>query len=453
MPKRWLTWIALAYCLAVVYASWMPYDFHGDVALARERLDESLAAGLRGPTGRVSLSDLAANVLLYVPLGLLCAGRVMLSRGVLRLTAVPVAGLLAAAVSLGVEAGQLMISGRVTSLGDLAANAFGGACGGLAAAIIGRSGWRAIGEAIRRAWTHRPALAGAGALAALLVLRELYPYHLTVDVSSIWANVKASAWSLSDGAGRHAWHYWMVKYVGTCAVLAGLLAAAGRGRGAALRGALGAVVLAALLEAGRLGIVGGSANLARWVFSSVGAGIGGLLYAAGRGRAGLSAALAAMCAAILAYLIYMEWGSLQFHWPDGGVGGDDGSAFRWLPLGSYAMGGRLKDLANFLGIILVSAALGLVGRARRDAAGLGGGWLRFAAWGAALGLVLETGQMLLPGRYASLTDVLCFAAGAGFGAALAGIRHRHVQEMDAADAPEAEVVPSIPPNETARPTA
>lgn len=98
--------------------------------------------------GSLGAADLLLNVAFFVPLGLfvhLAAGR---RRGLVLAVA---AGLLLSAL---VEAGQLLVPGRYTTLGDLAANTAGAGLGGLAAR------WRA---ALLRPPPGRAALLSLGA--------------------------------------------------------------------------------------------------------------------------------------------------------------------------------------------------------------------------------------------------------------------------------------------------
>ena len=179
---------------------------------------------------------------------------------------------------------------------------------------------------------------------------------------------------------------------------------------------------AAAIETLKLLIASRSFNLANVAASGCGALVGLALGAmlAGlsvRGQIGLAKR------SILAYLVYAAWQpfvlsvgrrSMASHIPRGP---------EWLPLYHYAAGGRPADVQNFLGSLVLAAALAFVGRLaelHEERSGLWSTPISAAVTAGAIGLVLELGQFAVVTREPTITDVLCFAVGGAMGAWLAG---------------------------------
>lgn len=126
-------YLALAYTALVIYASLHPFSGWRDFGVSPLAF---LDAGWpRWWTG----FDLAANVIVYVPLGYLLA--LTFSRVTGRLLPAILGALLASGISFAVEAAQTWLPSRVASNLDLACNIAGACLGALAA---WRSGTRAL---------------------------------------------------------------------------------------------------------------------------------------------------------------------------------------------------------------------------------------------------------------------------------------------------------------------
>lgn len=162
------TWLALAYALLVVYASLYPFE------------------GWRWPPGRSAQEllvlpeaihqdafDRWSNGLGYVPLALLLA-LALLRSGWRAGAAVPLAVLLAAALSYGCEWLQHFVPQRVPTRGDFALNGAGATAGALLAWALQRSGWVDRWSRLRQRWFTGDA-AYALALLVLWPLGLLFP--------------------------------------------------------------------------------------------------------------------------------------------------------------------------------------------------------------------------------------------------------------------------------------
>ena len=122
---RWLLAVVL---FLIVYGSLYPFRFQDAGA---HDLPGLLA---RLPWARTTRSDIAANILLYLPFGA-CLGWMLASRlsGLLTLLLVALAGL---ALSLGIEIAQIFETRRVASFADVAYNSTGALAGGALALVL-----------------------------------------------------------------------------------------------------------------------------------------------------------------------------------------------------------------------------------------------------------------------------------------------------------------------------
>jgi VanZ family protein len=423
MNKRWLTIVTSAYALLILYGSVMPWDFSAGAEELAGHWQRLWSTWPLGHGAFNSRSDELANFVFYVPLGLLVACRCAVggaSRG-----AACLLGFAAGAVlSVTVEGLQLFSIVRVSSMSDVITNGAGAAVGGVVGGCWGAAAWmglsRRAGKRVGQPW----------ALAALVLMFALAvdafcPWVPTFSLSDIWHNVKGACVSLPQGMGMHTWDYWLVNRVGVYCVLAMLLAAWRReGRKPAwLTGALAATAFAGFEEAGKL-LIAGRFNIANVAMSAAGAALGALLGWAVVGRMNTKHKLGLAWLAIFGYAAYMEWGFFDFEWSPDAMAGKMPCGVTWFPLYQDVMSGRPEDLLNFLGLLFVPAALAFVGRVYADRVGYRGLWsspARAAFWGGMLGLALELGQFLVPGRYPATGDVLCFALGGAIGSHVAGV--------------------------------
>lgn len=169
---------------------------------------------------RLSRSDLLANVVAYVPLGLLYA-----------LVAAPPAGaswrrralgllpglLGITALSWSLELAQSCLAGRNSSAWDWAANTLGGGVGLVAASVVPAL----IGATVARdanRWRAHPSLAALTlAVPAGWVLSQTMPWVFAVDVGTIRSNL-AFLRHWSDGHPLDWWH--VVRHAGAWLAIA-----------------------------------------------------------------------------------------------------------------------------------------------------------------------------------------------------------------------------------------
>ena len=125
---RTATWLLAVIAFLIAYGSLYPFRFAAvDSAGPLELLQQLSFA-------RTTRSDLAANVLLYLPLGASLAWLLATRLG--GLLAVIAAVVIGALLSFAIELAQLFETRRVASLTDVACNAIGAAAGGFIALAI-----------------------------------------------------------------------------------------------------------------------------------------------------------------------------------------------------------------------------------------------------------------------------------------------------------------------------
>ena len=172
-------WLLAAIVFLVAFGSLYPFSFSLAGAGPLERLAELPRAG-------TTRSDVAANILLYLPLGACLAWLIRARRGAT--LAVVGATLLAAAFSFAIEFAQLYETRRVASLADLASNATGAFLGALLALAIART----------RSHLHDSPFAGllrhpvAAALLFSWIGYRLAPFAPVLDTSGLHPSRRSS---------------------------------------------------------------------------------------------------------------------------------------------------------------------------------------------------------------------------------------------------------------------
>jgi VanZ family protein len=206
------------------------------------------SADVLAVTSRVSRTDILANVVAYVPLGLLCV--LAATRAVRWRTASPppasviVVSLgsvaVSALLSLSLELVQACQAGRVSSVFDLIANVAGGAFGVAAGLVfhslsVGIAADAGVHDQTRGATHERRLRLLTGAVAALWALSQASPWVFAVDLGTIRSHL-AFLRHWSDGPSLDAWR--VVRHTGAWVAAACACRLAARSRGAAIAGLL-----------------------------------------------------------------------------------------------------------------------------------------------------------------------------------------------------------------------
>jgi VanZ family protein len=406
--------LLLAYVVFVLYGSFFPFEFAYDPKRIERVLDRPHVHVHDAEGHRlISLPDVVANLLLGVPFGLLMVGSglggasltVRLGR-VLALDA-----LLASAV----EVGQLFTPGRTSSLFDVAGQVTGSLIGLLVMHGLLAGSRRPLGSRLGAVFKRRPAFFVLLVLAAVLAADALYPYVVTLDVSTAWHNLKAGQWRPLGSLARTFWPDLLVEKLLAFAVVAVLGRAALESLEVRSPGPLawaGVTAFAILLEGAKLMIVGRAPNVDTVLLAVLGGLVGvTILPALGRSPVLHTHAPALLVCGAVMLLAYEELTPFTFV--------DSVSALRirvhrieWMPFAAY-YGAEPQSSLFDLGKKLVLG--GLVGAAIRHAS-------RRAPLLSALLLaaLLEAAQVCQPARTASVTDVISLSVGAILGAYLVG---------------------------------
>lgn len=426
LDRRWYAAFAAGWAAFTVYGSLVPFDFHyRPEALAAFR--DVLVQG----ADIDSRSDWVANFLLGVPLGFFLVGALRVDtpgRGAAAVTGALVwpACVL---VAVGVEFAQLYFPPRNSSASDILAQSLGSA--------VGISAWLALGQrvtdAVRRAWADPRAGGSAGRvlfgyLVVVLVVQTL-PLDIEVSPRKLYkrleggkvVSVPFSELTRPDGGPiPDPWGKGQ-SWVELAALFlpAGLLAARmpGRwwqgGRGV-ITVAVAGVTVAATTEAAQLfvtrspsvtdALIGGAGTLLGWAVARI------------AGRLSAGPGISSDAAIVLGQLWFAVIAGVS--WQPFDFGPARPGAVVHIPFADLevkdafaALDTTLERGVLFLPLGVLVAAVGVVPAGGRRAVWAG-------VLGLGLSIVIETGQVFLPSRHPSATDVVTAALGAWIGAAV-----------------------------------
>jgi len=227
----------------------------------------------------VSWPDVAQNILLYVPFGILGVLTLRHRRHSVIASAIEVA-FIAIVFSLIVEVMQLHTAERTASLIDVLAALIGAWAGGVVSAPAARLIDRAI-DAVRPSGVLDAAdSAILMALLAAMAIWAWWPFEPTLDVSTVAARlrgVRRDPWQF-DGMATSAQallYTWLSLAIAACANKLRTLEAM-------LMGAAGAIAAAAIFDAGQLAMGSQPIGLAGLGAQIAGATIGAALFALAR---------------------------------------------------------------------------------------------------------------------------------------------------------------------------
>jgi VanZ family protein len=328
--------------------------------------------------------------------------------------------LVCSAVSACVELAQSTLSSRTASAADWLLNTFSGFAGATVGVICGKGLWSGAIRWLHRSWRVRPVNIATLVFMALLAADAFAPFMPTILLKQLWQSLKKSHFDFSSGLALHPWHWWLATRVLVYAVLTMLIAAWG-GKGPRLMVWLRAAVLAAgfalSLELVKPMIVSRSINLANVLTSWFGCFVAVLISAFQEQKLSAPRKLELAIASLLVYVFYLAWTPLNFNLKPEMFQRALFSPIQLLPFYHYAMGAELNHAKLFVQSVFFQGILIYLMRVRF-------GWFespplgitRAVLFAGALGLLLEVGQIFLPSRTPSMTDVYCFAIGGGIGA-------------------------------------
>lgn len=189
--------LALIYAALIVFASLFPFD-----GWRVQGISPWVFFTAPMPPPYWTWFDVWLNLAGYAPLGFLLA--LTLLRSGWPRSAVPVAVLAGALLSLAMESLQILLPRRVPSNMDLALNAGGALLGALLAALLERLGAIAHWSRFRERW-FEPQARGALVLLALWPWALLFPAALPFGLGQVWERLESALAELLDGTPFAAW--------------------------------------------------------------------------------------------------------------------------------------------------------------------------------------------------------------------------------------------------------
>ncbi len=418
MKLRLLTILGMLYGVMLVYASLMPFDFVLGEHIGHQ-IHRFWSYWPFNHTARISGSDVVSNLALYVPLGWLITVRCRLG-GVRVYLSLMIAVLICSTVSACVELAQITTLSRTSSAADWLLNTISGCSGATAGAICGKGLWVGGIQWLRRCWNTRPVDIATLALMGLLSADALAPYIPTILLKQVWHSLKRSHFDIVGGLALHPWHWWVVTRVLVYAVLTMLLAAWGGQKPDLkrwIRAAAVAACFALSLELAKPMIVSRTINMANVLTSWSGCFVAVSVGAFFASRVATHRKLGLAIAALLTYLFYLWWIPFNFVWDPELFRKEVPSPVELLPFYHYAMGAKLNHVRLFVQSVFLQGILVYLLRLRFGWFEGAGTRIALAAiFAGALGLLLEGGQIFLPSRTPSVTDIYCFALGGVLGA-------------------------------------
>jgi VanZ family protein len=390
------------YLLFIVYGSFFPFHFaaHRDGILANLANAVSLYDAEGGRN--LSLPDLAANTLLGVPVGFLLVVSGLAGHSQLRRVAT--SGLCGLLLATAVEIGQAFSPGRFTSIFDVVGQAAGALAGAMAAESVRGTGG-GLSSRLVTTLRERPQLAPLAVLLAVLAADALYPYAFTLDVSTVWGNVKSSAWRPFAGLGAQPWHALLVdRVLPYAAVTLLVLEACSPRPSLPVRAALCGLPLAfaAGLEVAKLFVEGRSPQT-RYVLLAASGTLLGLAAAPLVRSVSRRHGRWLLAVGAVALITYHELRPFDFT--------ASTAAFRlkitrieWVPFASHILAEPQAALFDIGKKLALGALLGLILPTRDRPAAV--------RWALLLGVGLEIGQLAERSHRASVTDVALITGGA-----------------------------------------
>jgi|SRR5271165_1207721 len=396
--------------LFIVYGTTIPFDFSASSARVTAKIQEVFEQ----PWQTTSRMDIVSNVLLFLPWGFLCSVW-LADRGTGYAVSLIVSSLTGLALSGFVEFLQLFATTRTTSLIDLATNFSGSMTGAVIGLLFAR--WA---SPLAKPWLGRvvrgwPMIAGSLLVAAGLMISDLAPFDVSIDIGDLKTSIKAARpipfGPAVDGSESPAEPWSWARETLTWIMVGGLFMLAFREAGWTGFRAMGGSAavaggLSLAIEVLQLTIRSRVSDATSVVWSLSGSMLGAMIVGrsgAAESRRWLGPAMA------LWFMIGMieAWTPPNFAWPESPVLSPE----RLVPFLAYYRSTDIHALADLINQTMFFVPLGTLLAAR---------FPRISAWacvgiGFILGVVLETGQLFIVDRTSEITDALSAGFGAGLG--------------------------------------
>ena len=413
--------LALLFVAFAAYGSFVPLRPR---AVAWDEAVRQFAATPFIPLALASKTDFITNVLLFVPIGFFTLGAIAnRSRRAAIGWAIP-AILASVAVSVAIEFGQIFVRGRTPSWNDVFAETLG--------AVIGVATWVACGNAaidwlapVRHSTSAADRLFRLlGAYTLVWLVLALLPFDFTIRPQELAEKFRAGRIVLEPFGPRTPLQdvlttLIMAMPVGACAVLGARQFGFSR-----FAGLIAGLAIALLVECAQLLAVSRTADVTDVLMNAAGVSTGVALAARWLDRSPAAAATdgvrlwpIAALAAWSVVLIGRHWSPFDFV-ADGAFIQSRIPVMMRVPFHSYYWAFALDAFAEAMTKVLLSIPVGALlqliwwPKARTARHLQAAGIVLIAA---AVFLVLELGQLMLPSRVPDQTDIYIGIAGASFG--------------------------------------
>ena len=431
--RKLLRWFLLFYCLFILYGSFIPFRFSDNPKFVRSQLTRFFTPPYDRGVRKFSLPDVASNILLFVPFGFLwlTAEVSPLRRGVRR--PVLAAGILGLLAGLVIESGQMFSPGRTASILDALCNGVGAAIGAAASRLLYRAFRGSSGSILLQLLEQHPMLVFLALILLASAANAYYPFDITLDVSTIWQNVKNARLIPFAGGLRHTLLDLFVEKILLFAAI-GYLAFRSLAQNDLpanrTRVWTACTVVALVIEGGKLFFAGRAPNIDNVLLSSLGA-LAGVLFIPPLAATEFARRYGRriLVTLILCVIAYAELS--PFDW----IRSPDEIRLRlakieWLPFSSYYQAEPQAALFDVAKKLLLLGPLGFLTAAAQSSESARKRQTLAIFAGLTVGLIFETGQIALQSRTPSVTDVLLFGAACSAGAAIFD-RYRFIQNRPA----------------------
>jgi VanZ family protein len=419
--RKLLGWLLLFYCLFILYGSFIPFRFSDDPEFVRSQLTRFFTPPYHHGVRKFSLPDVVSNILLFVPFGFLWVGAAVFPlHGELR-RPVLAAGILGLLTGLMIESGQMFSPGRTASILDALCNGLGAAIGAATGQLLFRAFHGSFGLILLQLLQQNPALVLLALLLLASVADAYYPFDITLDVSTVWQNVKNGRLIPFGGGLRRFWLDLFVEKILLFAAV-GYLAfrtlAQNNFPASRTRVWAGCSIIALLIEGGKLFFAGRAPNIDNVLLSSLGA-LSGVLFIAPLAATGFARrhGRRILVTLILFVVAYAELS--PFDWFRSTEEIQLGLAkIEWLPFSSYYQAEPQAALFDLAKKLFLLGPLGFIIAAGKSSGSARKRQILAVAVGLTVGLILEAGQIAVQSRTPSMTDVLLFGGACWAGAAV-----------------------------------
>jgi len=404
---------ALSYFLLLVYASLMPYDFIFTIDF-KSALNRACNHWPINPHARISGSDIVSNLILYIPLGFLIAAQLN-NKWTSWFKCCFFSLMFCSLTSLAVETIQAATISRTASLTDWLTNSISGFIGSYIGARYGQWSWNKFCDWINTRRQKSPLDIFTLIFAALIAADALAPFLPTLLLSQIWHSIKRSKFNIIDGFSQHPWHWWLVNHVFIYMVLTILVIHWGdqhKRQQSRLNAAIICFLFAATLELGKLFIASRSMNLSNLLANGFGILLAIIILNFWRTKLQPNLKLDMGVLALVVYILYLGWTPFEFQFNLVTLTKQLPTGIEMLPFYHYAMGASLNHVRLFLQTVLLSGTLIYFLRIRHpqlDKYQLKFGLILLLT--CILGILQEGGQLFLPTRTPSMTDIYCYMIG------------------------------------------